>query len=77
MNVPVTELGACPGCGSRSLIPVTADEETNFFCDVCVLCWHPFEGRADLMNPQASSACELGKTACLTRRGPFALASWM
>jgi len=69
MSEFVAGLEACPGCGSRNLIPVAAGEQTNFFCDICVLCWHPADGRADLVDPQACSGCRLGKTACLAGMG--------
>jgi len=65
MNETILGLERCPGCGSKNLIPVNAGEQTNYFCDICVLCWQ-LEGRmAKIVDPQTCPGCQLGKTACL------------
>jgi len=67
MNETAFGLKQCPECGGDKLIPVTAGEETNFFCEDCVLCWHLEYGRATVVDPQTCPGCELGTTACFER----------
>ena len=57
----------CPECGSEKLIPVSVKEETNFFCEDCVLCWHVEHDRANVVDPQTCPGCLLGVTACFER----------
>jgi hypothetical protein len=65
------ELGRCPGCGNKNLISVSAGEQTNFFCDDCVLCWYLEHGRTYGVDPRACPGCRLGKTTCLEGVGGF------
>jgi hypothetical protein len=65
MDEATSGLERCPGCGNKDLIAVSVGEQTNFFCDVCVLCWHPEQGRASLVEPDTCPGCQMGKTGCL------------
>jgi hypothetical protein len=67
MREPVLGLKQCPECGSEKLIPVSVGEETNIFCQDCVLCWHLEHGRANVVDPQTCPGCQLGTTACFER----------
>jgi len=64
-------LDRCPTCGNKNLMPVRAGEQTNFFCDDCVLCWYLEHGRASGVDPQTCPGCRLGKTVCLGGVGAF------
>ena len=60
-------LKQCPECGGEKLIPVATGAGTNFFWQDCVLCWHLEHGRANVVDPQTCSGCQLGTTACFER----------
>ena len=67
MSEAVFGLKQCPECGSEKLIPVSVKEETNFFCEDCVRCWHVERDRVNVVDPQTCPGCQLGVTACFER----------
>lgn len=67
MKEAVFGLKQCPECGSKKLIPVSVEEETNFFCENCVLCWHLERDRVNVVDPQTCPGCQLGVRACFER----------
>jgi len=63
-------LDQCPGCGSKGLLPISAGEQTNFFCDDCRLCWYVDEhGWVNSVDPQTCPGCRLGKASCVSGLG--------
>jgi len=69
MTETVLGLRHCPGCKSEKLIPVSAGEDINFFCQDCVLCWHVEHARTEAVDPETCPGCHLGSTACFERWG--------
>lgn len=67
MNETEFGLRRCPECGGNTLIPVTAGEQTNVFCEDCVLCWHLEFGQVTVVDPKTCPGCQLGITACFER----------
>jgi hypothetical protein len=59
MSDTLVGLKQCPKCGGEKLVPVSAGEATNFFCEDCTFCWHLEGGRTILVDRQTCPGCEL------------------
>ena len=51
-------IDACPGCGAVELHPVYDGELLNFFCPLCVSCWHVELGFIHRIPPETCPGCQ-------------------
>jgi hypothetical protein len=51
-------LDACPACGATELHPVYDGELMNFFCPLCISCWHVELGFVHRIRPETCPGCQ-------------------